>query len=155
MDLTALLRNTFPVCVIMLKSMWQGAKTYMYTYRMHKKSEKWTWNRPNTRKKQLICMFYTKYLFISKWLQRNHCTPPLALQYLVMSGGQTNGSEFNVEIVFPKNHPTPYWGLVLSTALIARFMGPTWGTSGADRTQVGLMLAPWTLLSGGVPSIIR
>ena len=29
---------------------------------------------------------------------------------------------------------------------IARFMGPTWGQSGADRTQVGPMLAPWTLL---------
>ena len=33
-------------------------------------------------------------------------------------------------------------------ALRARFMGPTWGPSGADRTQVGPMLAPWTLLSG-------
>ena len=32
--------------------------------------------------------------------------------------------------------------------LIARFMGPTWGPPGADRTQVGPMLAPWTLLSG-------
>ena len=32
--------------------------------------------------------------------------------------------------------------------LLARFMGPTWGPSGADRTQVGPMLAPWTLLSG-------
>ena len=27
-------------------------------------------------------------------------------------------------------------------------MGPTWGPSGADRTQVGPMLASWTLLSG-------
>ena len=34
------------------------------------------------------------------------------------------------------------------TPLIARFMGPTWGPSGADRTQMGPMLAPWTLLSG-------
>ena len=33
-------------------------------------------------------------------------------------------------------------------SLIARFMGPTWGPSGAERTQVGHMLAPWTLLSG-------
>ena len=32
-------------------------------------------------------------------------------------------------------------------SLIARFMGPTWGPSGADRTQVGPMLAPWTLVS--------
>ena len=31
--------------------------------------------------------------------------------------------------------------------LIPRFMGPTWGPSGADRTQVGPMLAQWTLLS--------
>ena len=31
---------------------------------------------------------------------------------------------------------------------IARFMGPTWGPSGAARTQVGPMLAPWTWLSG-------
>ena len=34
------------------------------------------------------------------------------------------------------------------TTLIARFMGPTWVPSGADRTQVGPMLVPWTLLSG-------
>ena len=32
-------------------------------------------------------------------------------------------------------------------SLLASFMGPTWGLSGADRTQVGPMLAPWTLLS--------
>ena len=31
---------------------------------------------------------------------------------------------------------------------IARFMGPTWGPPGADRTKVGPMFAPWTLLSG-------
>ena len=31
---------------------------------------------------------------------------------------------------------------------ITRFMGPTWAPSGADRTQVGPVLAPWTLLSG-------
>ena len=33
---------------------------------------------------------------------------------------------------------------------IARFMGPTWGLSGADRTQMGPVLTPWTLLSGHV-----
>ena len=32
--------------------------------------------------------------------------------------------------------------------LIARFVGPKWGPSGADRTQVGPMFAPGTLLSG-------
>ena len=34
------------------------------------------------------------------------------------------------------------------TPLIARFIGPTWGPSRVDRTQVGPMLAPLTLLSG-------
>ena len=33
-------------------------------------------------------------------------------------------------------------------SLIARFMAPAWGPSGADRTQMGPMLVPWTLLSG-------
>ena len=30
--------------------------------------------------------------------------------------------------------------------------GPTWGPSGADKTQVGPMFAHWTLLSGSVHS---
>ena len=34
------------------------------------------------------------------------------------------------------------------STLITRFTWPTWGQSGADSTQVGPMLAPWTLLSG-------
>ena len=38
--------------------------------------------------------------------------------------------------------------------LIARFMGQTWGPSGADRTQVGPMFAPWTLLSSSKPQQI-
>ena len=33
---------------------------------------------------------------------------------------------------------------------IARFMWPTWGPHGSERTQVGPMLAPWTLLSAYV-----
>ena len=37
---------------------------------------------------------------------------------------------------------------LMIVAQIARLMGPTWGPSGADRTQVGPILAPWTLLSG-------
>ena len=36
--------------------------------------------------------------------------------------------------------------------LIVMFMGPTWGPSGADRTQVGPMLAPWILLSWDLPA---
>ena len=34
------------------------------------------------------------------------------------------------------------------STLMARFMGQTWGPSVADRTQVGHMLAPWTVLAG-------
>ena len=34
--------------------------------------------------------------------------------------------------------------------LIARFIRPTRGPPGADRTQVGPILAPWTLLSAGL-----
>ena len=38
-----------------------------------------------------------------------------------------------------------YRPVTMSTsALITRFMGPKWGPPWADRTQVGLMLAPWT-----------
>ena len=48
---------------------------------------------------------------------------------------------------------------ILMAPLITRFMGPTWGPSGADRTQVGPMLAPWILLSrsvqdGGISSAL-
>ena len=35
-------------------------------------------------------------------------------------------------------------------AQIAKFLGPTWGPPGSCRPQVGPMLAPWTLLSGGL-----
>ena len=44
--------------------------------------------------------------------------------------------------------PVYIWDDSYFYTLIARFLGPTWGPSGADRTQVGPMLAPWTLLSG-------
>ena len=37
--------------------------------------------------------------------------------------------------------------------LIARFIGPTWGLPGADRTQVGPMLAPLSLLYGMVSDV--
>ena len=37
---------------------------------------------------------------------------------------------------------------LLVYTLIAKFMGTTWGPPGANRTQVGPMLATWTLLSG-------
>ena len=45
-------------------------------------------------------------------------------------------------------HHQDAWLQITATSLIVRFMGPTWGPSGADRTQVGPMLVPWILLSG-------
>ena len=45
------------------------------------------------------------------------------------------------------------FGAIAIPTLIARFMGPTWGPSGAERTQVGPMLAPWILLSGYTTSL--
>ena len=57
----------------------------------------------------------------------------------------------NGQVISSKG-PKPYilWGVsaLYTASLIARFMGPTWGPFGADRTQVGPMWAPWTLLSG-------
>ena len=44
--------------------------------------------------------------------------------------------------------------LISWKSLIGRFMGPTWGPSGADRTQVGPMLAPWTSLSGMLSTLL-
>ena len=44
------------------------------------------------------------------------------------------------------NMPTSYSEIRLKSQ-IARFKGPTWDPAGADRTQVGPTLAPWTLLS--------
>ena len=47
---------------------------------------------------------------------------------------------FNISATSPRSQKV--------ISLIRRFMGPTWGPSGSTRTQVGPMLAPWTLLPG-------
>ena len=39
------------------------------------------------------------------------------------------------------------WDIYMPSQIV-RIMGPIWVPPGADRTQVGPMLAPWTLLSG-------
>ena len=49
-------------------------------------------------------------------------------------------------------NPRPDLALGIDTQ-IARFMGPTWGPPVADRTQVGPMLAPWSLLTGVFASV--
>ena len=48
------------------------------------------------------------------------------------------------------NSVAPYGVEDFYVSLITKFIGPSWGPSGADRSQVGPMLTPWTLLSGVV-----
>ena len=48
----------------------------------------------------------------------------------------------------PISIKTMMWNLVSKASLIARFMGPTWGPSVADRTQASPMLAPWICYLG-------
>ena len=55
--------------------------------------------------------------------------------------------EINNKIVHRRIYNTHTFDMIVGS-LIARFMGPTCDPSGADRSQVGPMLAPWTLLSG-------
>ena len=54
----------------------------------------------------------------------------------------------HMSIIGSRVHRWPAEHKTYVTSLLARFMGPTWGPSGDDRTQVDPMLAPWTLLSG-------
>ena len=54
----------------------------------------------------------------------------------------------SISIIY--THPHVHWDDQVKCTLISRFIGPTWGPSGADRTQMGPMLAQWTLLSGVV-----
>ena len=58
----------------------------------------------------------------------------------------SNSSALTMELLQSCNKPS-------MLSLIARFMGPKWGPSGANRTQVGPTLAPWTLLSGMGPAV--
>ena len=52
--------------------------------------------------------------------------------------------------IYPHNAYITAASSLTMTTLIARFMGPIWGPSGADRTQVGPMLAPWICYPGRV-----
>ena len=79
--------------------------------------------------------------------------PPSA----VTVAGLTN-NKLGTSIDFGNQSPVPAqctkssWHRKEPVPLTTRFMGPTWGPPGADMTQVGPMLAPWTLLSGPMGS---
>ena len=57
-------------------------------------------------------------------------------------------SETDFNEILIKNHTFSSRKFIWKCPLIARFMGPIWGPTGADRTKVGPRYAPWTLLSG-------
>ena len=71
-------------------------------------------------------------------------------QYIIAPGGLVDWSWFVSWGVLAWTRYPHRW-LSVSATLIARSMKPTWGPSGADRTQVGPMLVPRTLLSGSRP----
>ena len=48
-----------------------------------------------------------------------------------------------------------HFSAMLKTTLISRFIGTAWGPSSADRTQVGPLLAPRTLLPGMIRVPLR
>ena len=86
---------------------------------------------------------------------RRHDTQVMSLYWFVnmlckffsMHTSILNNSYHHILIYFK----TPIWNTIYNNgiySLIARFMGPTWGPPGADRTQVGHMWATWTFLSG-------
>ena len=57
--------------------------------------------------------------------------------------GKSNFAGKLIPEMRPRN-PAP----TVIVAQITKFMGPTWGPPGSCRSQMGPMLAPWTLLSG-------
>ena len=75
-----------------------------------------------------------KQTFLIKWLQTMYCVFVTWICF-----------------IYSFQHTAYTWDILSwllvklpRTPLIARFMGPTWGPSGADRTQVGPMLTRWT-----------
>ena len=62
-----------------------------------------------------------------------------------------NNSRYKVIMfhLYPHHKQHDHWDSKCQpkTSLIARLMWPTWGPPGADRSQVGPILAPWILLS--------
>ena len=58
----------------------------------------------------------------------------------------------DVTFADPFRYPTRCLTVIsIKSPQITKFMGPTWGPPGSCRSQMGPMLAPWTLLSGSNP----
>ena len=79
-------------------------------------------------------------------VQHNH---GCELMYVCIFVKYINKPVLNLESILHVEIPCTLQSVKwVGSTLIARFMGSTWGLSRADKTQVGPMLAPWTLLSG-------
>ena len=90
------------------------------------------------------CLFIIHFIKCQRcWLAENvkrHFVVFLCDAGMIMSGNQP--------VTWP-SHTLEITGWRAGVqSLIARFMGPSWGPSGAVMTQLGPMLALWTLLSG-------
>ena len=90
-------------------------------------------NNDNCQAECYMRRVFSVYLFVLWWLRKY-------VHFLSLSSNQNMGHGPLYTIRSWRNN----------TPLIARFMGSTWGPSGPDRTQIGPMLAPWTLLSGTI-----
>ena len=105
----------------------------------------------NTTYKSVFCF---DFCFLFVFVLTSHFIQ-IALDLLVSYVRDKHSPASSVEGISLYNHPVGQEfcgaGCAPDHPLIARFMGPKWGPSGADRTQVGPMLAPWTLLSGSCP----
>ena len=124
----------FSHVIIRIDHGWSGVMATTPLWFVVRRGRPWRWNMQHKAKESwercepLLCLFFPLH-FCSKqikgWLWNCfHSSLPLFLLPSVLQ-------------------------LVDAVILqMARFMGPTWGPSGADRTQVGPMLTPWTLLSG-------
>ena len=78
------------------------------------------------------CWHGPPFVILSRWIQD------------ILYGGIRLYSWLPLSCVFPCLVPQ-----------VARFTGPAWGPSGADTTQVGPMLAPWTLQSGASCLVVQ
>ena len=100
-------------------------------------------NKTKCNKALTVCMILGTYPIDIQWevflMKKNFIAQAMGLCFR-----NNNSKRLRMESIH-LNSKGPIIGM---HSKIARFMGPTWGVPGYDRTQVGPMLVPWTLRSG-------
>ena len=77
-----------------------------------------------------------------------HCNASLQNNFFISVGIGTGRYKYNIISLMSQIDDSRHsMRTIYKLSLIARFMGPTWGRSGANRAQVGPIFAPWTLIS--------